>query len=101
MWELDYKESWAQKNWCFQTVVPEKTFESPLGSEEISPEYSLEAETPILWSTDEKNWLIGKGPDAGKDWGQEEKGMTQGKMVGWHHQLNGHEFEQILGDSKG
>ena len=110
MWELDYKESWAQKNWCFWTVVLEKTLESPSDCKEIqpvspkkkkkkiSPEYSLEglffeAETPILWPPDVKNWLIWKDPDAGKDWRQEEKMMTEDEMVGWHHRLYGHEFE--------
>ena len=106
MWELDYKESWAQKNWCFWTVVLEKTLESPLDCKEIQlvhPKGSqswifiertdVEAETPILWPPDVKNWLIGKDPDAGKDWRQEEKGTVEDEMVGWHHQLNGHELE--------
>ena len=106
MWELDYKESWAAKNWCFWTVVLEKTLESPLGCKEIQPVHSegdqswvffggtdVEAETPILWPPDVKNWLIWKDPDAGKDWRQEEKGMAQEEMVGWRHWLNGHEFE--------
>ena len=106
MWELDYKESWVLKNWCFWTVVLEKTLESLLGCKEIQPvspkenqflifirRTDAEAETPILWVPYVKNWLIGKGPDAGKDWRQEEKGMTEGEMVGWHHRLNGHEFE--------
>ena len=105
MWELDYKESWAPKSWCPWTVVLEKTLESPLDSKEIqlvSPKgdqpwifigrTDAEAETPILWPPDVKNWLIGKDPDAGKDWRQEEKGSTEDEMVGWHHQLNGHEF---------
>ena len=105
MWELDYKESWAPKNWCFWTVVLEKTLESPLDCKEIQPVHpkgdqswvfigrtDVEAETPILWPPDVKNWLIGKDPDAGKDWRQEEKGMTEDEMVGWHHRLNGHEF---------
>ena len=105
-WELDYKESWAQKNWCFWTVVLEKTLESPLDCKEIQPDHlkgnqswtfigrtDVEAETPILWPPDVKNWLIWKDPDAGKDWRQEEKGTTEDEMVGWHHQLNGHEFE--------
>ena len=100
VWELDYKESWALKNWCFWTVVLEKTLESPLDSKEIQPVHpkgnqswifigrtDVEAETPILWPADTKNWLIWKDPDAGKDWGQEEKGMTEDEMVGWHHQL--------------
>ena len=94
MWELDYEESWAPKNWCFWTVVLEKTPESPLDSKEIQPVHpkgdqswlfigrtDAEAETPILWPPDAKNWLIWKDPDAGKDWGQEEKGMTEDDMV--------------------
>ena len=106
MWELDYKESWAPKNWCFWIVVLEKTLESPLDCKEIQPDHpkadqslifigktDAEAEAPIFWPPDEKSWLIGKDPDAGKDWRQEEKGMTEDEMVGWHHQLNGHEFE--------
>ena len=105
MWELDYEESWVLKNWCFWTVVLEKTLESPLDCKEIQPVHSrgdkswvfigrtdVEAETPILWSPDVKSWLIRKDPDAGKDWGQEEKGMTEEEMIGWHHQLNGHGF---------
>ena len=104
MWQLDYKESWAPKNWCFWAVVLEKTLESPLDCKEIQPVYpkadqswvfigrtDVEAETPILWPPDVKNWLIWKDPDIGKDWGQEEKGMTEDKMVGWYHRLNGHE----------
>ena len=111
---LDYKENWAQKNWCFWTVVLEKTLESPLDFREIKPVNSkgdqpqiftgrtgAEAEAPILWPPDVKSWLIGKDPDSGKDWRQEEKGMTEDKMVGWHHQFNGHEFEWTLGDSEG
>ena len=104
MWELDHKESWAPKNWCFWTVVLEKTLESPLDFKEIQPVYpkgdqswifigSAEAETPILWPPDMKNRLLGKDPDSGKDWRWKEKGMTEGEVVGWHHQLNGHEFE--------
>ena len=105
MWELNYKESWAQKNWCFWTVVLEKTLESPLYCKEFQPVHSkgdkswvfigrtdVEAETPILWPPDEKSWLIWKDPDAGKDWMQEEKGTTEDEMVGWHHWLNGHGF---------
>ena len=105
MWELDYKESWAQKNWCFWTVVLEKTLESPLDCKEVQPVHpkgdqswmftgrtDVEAETPVLWPPDAKSWLIGKDPDAGKDWGQEEKGTTEDEMVGWHHRLNGHGF---------
>ena len=106
MWDLDYKESWAQKNWCFWTVVLEKTLESPLDCKEIQPVHPkgdqswvfigrthVEAETPILWAPDVKNQLIWKYPDAEKDWKQEEKGKTEDEMVGWHHQLNGHEFD--------
>ena len=100
-----YKESWALKNWCFWTVVLEKTLESPLDCKEIQSVHpkgdqswifigrtDAEAETPILWPPDVKSWLTGKDPDAGKDWGQEEKGTTEGEMVGWHHRLHGHEF---------
>ena len=106
MWELDYKESWALKNWCFWTVVLEKTLESPLDRKEIQPVHSkgnqswifigrtdVEAETPILWPLDAKNWFIGKDPDAGKDWRWEKKGMTEDEMVGWHHWLSGYVFE--------
>ena len=108
MWEL-YKESWLPKNWCFWTVVLERTLESPLDCKEIKPvnpkgnqswifirRTDAEAETSILWPSDVKNWFIGKDPDAGKDWRQEEKGMT-GWDGWWHHQLNRHEFEQALG----
>jgi len=104
MWELDYKESWETKNWCFWTVVLEKALESPLDCKEIQPAHpkgnqswifigrtDAEAETPILWPPDE-NWLIGKDPDAGQDWRQ-EKGMTENEMVGWHYWCNEHEFE--------
>ena len=106
MWELDYKESWVSKNWCFWAVVLENTLESPLDWKEIQPvlpkgnqswifigRTDVEAETPILWPPDVKNWLIWKDPDAGKDWSQEEKATTEDEMVGWHHQLNGHEFK--------
>ena len=106
MWELDGEESWAPKKWCFWTVVLEKIIESPLDCKKIQPAYpkgdqswvftgrtDAEAETPILWPPDEKSWLIGKDPDAGKDRGQEEKGTTEDEMVGRHHQLNGDEFE--------
>ena len=106
MWELDYKESWALKNWCFWTVVLEKTLKSPLDHKENQLVHTkgnqswifigrtdAEAETPILWPPDGKNWLTGKDLDAGKDGRQEEKGMTEDEMVGWHHQVNGHEFE--------
>ena len=105
MLELDYKESWALKNWCFWTVVLEKTLESLLDCKEIQPVHpkgdqswvfigrtDAEAETPTLWPPDAESWLIGKDPDAGKDWGQEERGTTQDELVGWHHWLNGHEF---------
>ena len=114
MWELDYKASWALKNWCLWTVVLEKTLESPLDSKEIklinpkgnqpwifTGRTDTEAEAPILWPPDAKSWLIGIDPDAGKDRKQEEKGTTEDEMVGWHHQLNGHEFEQALGDGDG
>ena len=106
VWELYYKESWAPKNWCFCTMVLEKTFESPLDCKEIQPvlhkgnqswiffgRTDAEAETPIILPPDAKSWLIGKDPDAGKHWSREEKGMTEDEMVGWHHWLNGHEFE--------
>ena len=116
MWRLDYKESILPKNWCFCTVVLEKTLESPLDCKEIQPDHpkgdqswvfngrtDAEAETPILWPPDAKNWLIGKDPDAGKDGRQEEKGTTEDKMVGWHHWLNGHELRWTLevGDGQG
>ena len=107
MWELDPKEVWALKNWFFQTVVLEKTLESLLDSKEIKPinpkgsqlwtfirRTDNEAEAPKLWPPDAKSWLIGKNPDAGEDWGQEEKRAAEEEMVGWHHQLNGYEFEQ-------
>ena len=106
MLELDYIESWALKNWCFWTVVLKKILESPLDCKEMQPVHpkgnqswifigrtDVEAETPILWPPDVKNWLIWKEPDAGKDWRWEKKGMTEDEMVGWHHRLNGHEFE--------
>ena len=105
MWMLDYKESWVPKNWCFWNVVLEKTLESPLDYKEIQPVHpkgdqswmfigrtDVKAETPLLWPPDAKSWLIWKDPDAGKGWGQEEKGMTEDEMVGWHHGLNAHEF---------
>ena len=105
MWELDYKESWVLKNWHFWTVMLEKTLERLLDCKEIQPVHpkvdqswvfirrtDVEAETPILWPPDVKNWLIWKDPDSGKDWRQ-EKGMTEDEMVGWHYRLNGHEFE--------
>ena len=108
MWVFDYKESWAQKNWCFWTVVLKKTLESPLDCKEIQPVHSkgdqswvffgrnvAKAETPILWPPHAKCWLIGKVPDAGNNWAQEEKGTTEDEMAGWHHQLEEHEFEWI------
>ena len=114
MWELDHKESWAPKNWCFWPVVLEKTLESPLDCKESQPVHpkgnqswiftgrtDAEAETPVLWPPDAKNWLIGKDPDAGKDWRQEQKRSIEDKMVGWHHWLDGHEFEQALGVGDG
>ena len=114
MWELDCEESWAPKNWCFWTVVLEKTLESPLNCKEIQPVHpkgnqswmfirrtDAEAETPILWPPDAKWWLIWKDPDAGKDGGQEEKGMTEDETVVCHHWLNEHECEQTPGDSEG
>ena len=104
---VDHKEGWVLKNWCFRTVVLEKTLESPLDFKEIQPvnhegnqfwifigRTAIEAEAPVLWPPDAKSWLIEKDPDAGKDWGQEEKGMTENEMAGWHHWLKGHEFEQ-------
>ena len=114
MWELDYKESWVLRNWCFWTVVLEKTRESLglQGDPAVNPKGNqswifigrtdAEAEAPILWPPDAKNWHIGKDPDAGKDWRQEEKGMTEDEMVGWHHRLDD-EFEPALwvGDVQG
>ena len=109
MWELDYKESWALKNWCFWTVALEKTLESPLDCKEIKPvnpkenqsrifigRTDAEAYAPTFWPPDAKSWLIGKDPGSGQDWRQEE-------MVGWHHRLDGHEFEQGpgVGDGQG
>ena len=106
MWELDYKEGWAPKNWCFWTVVLEKTLESPLDCKEIQPVHpkgdqswvfiggtDVEVETPILRSPDEKSWVIWKDPDVGKDWRWEEKGTAEDGMIGWHHRLDGHKFE--------
>ena len=116
MWELDYKESWALKNWCFWTVVLENTLESPLDCKEIQPVHpegdqswvfigrtDVEAETPILRPPDAKSWLSWKDPDAGKDWQQEEKRMREDEMVGWHHRLNGHGFGWTpeVGDVRG
>ena len=106
IWELDYKESWAPKNWCIWTMALEKALESPLDGKGIQPVHpkgdqswifvartDAEAETPILWPPDAKKWLIGRDPDAGKDWRWEEKGTTEEEMVGWHHWLGRHEFE--------
>ena len=106
LWELDHKESPAVKNWCLKIVVLEKTLESPLDCKEIKPvntkgnqpwiftgRIDAEAEAPILWPLDVKNWLTGKQPDARKDWRREEKGTTEDEVVGWHHWLNGHEVE--------
>ena len=116
MWVLNYKESWALKNWCFWTMVLGKTLEIALDGKEIQSVHSkgnqswifigrtdVEDETPILWPHDVKNLLIGKDPDAGKDWGQEEKETTEDEMVGWHHRPNGHEFVQApgVGDGQG
>jgi len=114
MWELDHKEGWAPKNWCFWIVVLEKTLENILDSIEIKPIHpkgnqpwictvrtGAKAEASVLWPLDAKGQLIGKDPDAGKDWGQEEKGAIEDEMVGWHYRLNGHEFEQTPGDGEG
>ena len=114
MWELDCEESWVPKNWCFWTVWLEKILESPLDWKEIQPVHpkgnqswvfigrtDVDAETPTLWPLYAKSWLIWKDPDAGKDRGQEEKGMTEDEMVGWHHRLNGHEFGLTLGVGDG
>ena len=114
MWQLDHKAGWAPKKWCFQTVVLKKTLESLLDSKEIKPANAkgyqpwiligrtdAEAEAPMLWPPDVKSWLVGKDLDAGKDWGQKEKGAKQDEMVGWHHRPNGHEFEKTLEDSEG
>ena len=113
MWELDYKESWKPKNWCFWTVVFEKTLQSPLDCKEIQSvnpkgnqswifigRTDAEVETPILLPPDAKNWLTGKDPDVGKDWGQEEK-TTEDEIGGWYHQLDAHDFEQALGVGDG
>ena len=114
MWELDHKEGWASKNCCIWTAVLEKTLESPLYYKEIKPVNpkgnqpwmfigmtDAEAGAPIHWPPDVKSWLIGKVPDTGKDWGQEEKGTPEDEMAGWHHQLDRHEFECIPGDGDG
>ena len=116
MWQLDYKESWAPKNWYFWIVVLKKTIESPLDCKEIPPVHpkgnqswvfigrtDAEAEALILWPPHAKGWLIGKDPDAGKDWGQKEKGTTEDETVGWHRWFNGREFEETpgVGDGQG
>ena len=114
MWELNHKEGWALKKWCFWTVVVEKTLESPLESKEIKPvnpkwnqswiftgRTDTEAEAPILWPPDMKWWFTGKDPQGCKDWRQQEKGATKDELVGWHYKLNGYEFEQTPGDSEG
>ena len=114
MWELDHKESWVLKNWCFWTVVLEKTLKSPLDYKEIQPVHSkgdqpwvffgrndAKAETPVLWPPHAKNWLTGKDSDAGRDREQEEKGTTEDEMAGWHHRLDGSEFEWTPGDGDG
>ena len=116
MWELDHEESWAPKNWCFWTVVLEKTLESPLDCKEIQQNHSkgdqswvfigrtdAKAETPVLWPPHAKSWLLGKDSDAGRDWGQEEKGTTEDEMAGWHHWLNGRVFAWTpgVGDGQG
>ena len=113
IWELDYKDSWALKNWCFWTVVLEKTLESPLDCKEIQPVHlkanqywkfigrtDAEAGIPILWPPDAKSWLLGKDSDAGRDWGR-EKGPIEDEMAGWHQQLEGHEFEWTAGVGDG
>ena len=111
-----FEESWAPKNWCFWTVVLEKTLESPLDCKEIQPVHpkrdqswvffgrnDAKAETPVLWPPHAQSWLIGKDSDAGRDWGQEKKGTTEDEMAGWHYQLDGHEFEWtlVVGDGQG
>ena len=118
MWVLDYKENWVPKNWCFWTVVLEKTLETPLDIKEIKPlnpkvnqpwtfvrktDAEAEAEAPVVWPPDGKSWLNGKDPDAEEDWRQEEKGTTEDEMVGWHHRLDGHAFGWTpgVGDGQG
>ena len=113
MQELDHKEGWVLKNWGFRIVMLENTFESPLDCKDIKPVIPkgnqlwifigrtvAKAETPVLWAPDVKSWLIWKDPDAGKDRGKEEKGVAEDEMIGWHHWLNGHEFEQTPGNSR-
>ena len=114
MWELDCEQSWVRKNWCFWSVVLEKTLESPLDCKEIQPVHSEgdqpwvffgrndpKAETPILWPPHVKSWLIGKDSYAGRDWGQEEKGTPEDEMARWHHWLDRHKFEWTLGVGDG
>ena len=114
MWKLECKESWAPKNWCFWTVVLEKTLESPFNCKEIQPVHpkgdqswvfigwpDVEAETPVFWPPDSESWLIWKDPDAGKDWGQDAKGMTEDEIVGWHYWHNGHGCGWTLGVGDG
>ena len=116
IWELDHKKSWSPKNWCFKIVVLKKTLESTMDSKEIKPinpkrnqswifigRTDAEAEAPTLWPPDVKSWLTAKDPDAGRDWGQEKKGMTKDEMLGWHNRLNGHEFGWTpgVGDGQG
>ena len=111
MWELNHKESWVVKNWCFWTMVLEKILESPLDCKEIKPVSPkgnqprifigrTSVKAPIFLPPNAKSWLTGKDPDARKDWRQEEKGMTEDEMGGWHHQFNAHEFAQTLGNSE-
>ena len=114
MWELDHKEGWALKKWCFWNVVLEETLESPWDSKEVQPVNpkenhpwifikgaDSEAETPILWPPASKNWLSGKDSDVGQDWRQKEKGTIKDEIFGWHHRLDGHEFEHAFGDGDG
>ena len=114
MWEVDHKEGWAPNNWCFQTVILEKTLKSPLDSKEIKTvnpkgnepwifigKTDAKAEASIFWPPEEKSWPTGKDPDAWKYWGHQEKGTTEDEMIGWHHWLKGHEFGQTLRDSEG
>ena len=114
MWEVNHKEGWAPKNWCFWMVMLEETTESPSNSKQMKPVHpkgeqhrifigrtDAEANALILWPYDVKSWLIGKDTESGKDWGQKKKRATKDEMFGWHHWLNGHEFEQTLGESEG